>query len=114
MIEKRRRRRPPGRRLLKLFQKGVALLEQKTCRLRSIFVQVHAPDENDSIRFAAYRRQTLRGFVDELTKAGDAAPPGGVSCVCAGGKGCYDCFTEGFSFSAMTHSTTVRAMSGRV
>ena len=114
MIEKRRRRRPPGRRLLKLFQKGVALLEQKTCRLRSIFVQVHAPDENDSIRFAAYRRQTLRGFFDELTKAGDAAHPGGVFCVCAGGKGCYDCFTEGFSFSAMTHSTTVRAMSGRV
>ena len=64
--------------------------------------------------FAAYRRQTLRGFFDELTNAGDAAHPGGVFCVCAGGKGCYDCFTEGFSFSAMTHSTTVRAMSGRV
>ena len=33
-----------------------------TCRLRSIFCQVHAPAKNDSILFAACGRQTLRGF----------------------------------------------------
>ena len=37
-----------------------------TCSLKSIFCQVHAPAENDSILFAASGRQTLRGLFDTL------------------------------------------------
>ena len=50
--------------------------------LRSIFCQVHAPTENDFILFGGPRRQTLRGFFDELK--GTALFCGAVPCVSTG------------------------------